>query len=88
MKRSYETGSVQRLAVTVLPTRWGVFRMLGFERNGRRQRHPETAVVLILGDPGATRRTWRRWFGFTPSVSRVMCFDLCAAIVVSNWNSR
>jgi GTP cyclohydrolase II len=25
--------------------------MLGFERKGPRQRHPETAVVLILGDP-------------------------------------
>jgi GTP cyclohydrolase II len=25
--------------------------MLGFERNDPRQRHPETAVVLILGDP-------------------------------------
>jgi GTP cyclohydrolase II len=51
MKRSYETDTVQQLAVTVLPTRWGVFRMLGFERNDPRQRHPETAVVLILGDP-------------------------------------
>jgi GTP cyclohydrolase II len=51
MKRSYETGSIQRLAATVLPTRWGVFRMLGFERKGPRRRHPETAVVLTLGDP-------------------------------------
>jgi GTP cyclohydrolase II len=51
MKRSYETGSVQRLAVTVLPTPWGVFRMFGFERNDLCQRHPETAVVLILGHP-------------------------------------
>jgi GTP cyclohydrolase II len=38
-------GSVRRLAVTMLPTRWGVFRMLGFERDS------ETAVVLTLGDP-------------------------------------
>jgi GTP cyclohydrolase II len=51
MKRSYETGNVQRLAVTVLPTCWGIFRMLGFERDHPRRRHPETAVVLILGDP-------------------------------------
>lgn len=51
MKSSYETGTVQRLAVTVLPTRWGIFRMLGFERNDPRRRHPETAVVLVLGDP-------------------------------------
>jgi GTP cyclohydrolase II len=45
MKRPYETRTVQRLAVTVLPSRWGVFRMLGFERGS------ETAIVLILGDP-------------------------------------
>jgi GTP cyclohydrolase II len=51
MKRSYVTDSVRRLAVTVLPSRWGIFRMLGFERNGFEQRHSETAVVLILGDP-------------------------------------
>jgi GTP cyclohydrolase II len=58
MKRSYETGSVQRLAITVLPTRWGEFRMFGFERNDFRQPHPETAVVLSLGDPwGAPSRT-------------------------------
>ena len=35
----------------MLPTRWGTFRMLGFERNGFRERGSETAVVLILGDP-------------------------------------
>ncbi len=29
--------------------------MLGFERNGFRPRHPETAVVLILGDPWGSR---------------------------------
>ena len=52
MKRSYETGSVQRVAVTVLPTRWGLFRTFGFERNDVRRRHLETAVALILGDLG------------------------------------
>src|ERR1700760_734125 len=51
IKRSCENGGVQQLAVTVLPTRWGVFRMLGFERNDSPQRYPETAVVLILGEP-------------------------------------
>src|SRR5258708_6613003 len=50
MKRCYETRTVQRVAVTALPTRWGVFRMLGFERNGF-ERGSETAVVLVLGDP-------------------------------------
>ena len=53
MKRCHEIRSVQRPAVTVLPSRWGVFRMLGFERYSRRLRRPETAVVLILGEPGS-----------------------------------
>ena len=33
------------VASTVLPTRWGRFQAIGFER------HHETAVALILGDP-------------------------------------
>lgn len=41
---------VQQVAATNLPTDWGIFRVLGFERSGSAQR-PETAVALILGDP-------------------------------------
>jgi GTP cyclohydrolase II len=51
MKRSYVAGGVRRLAATVLPTRWGIFRMLGFERKRLGRGQPETGVVLILGDP-------------------------------------
>jgi GTP cyclohydrolase II len=40
------------IASTVLPTRWGVFRMLGFEQTtGNGGPHVETAVALTLGDP-------------------------------------
>jgi GTP cyclohydrolase II len=42
---------VQQVASTVLPTRWGVFRMLGFERWTGVGTDVETAVVLIVGDP-------------------------------------
>src|SRR3954453_6825813 len=43
---------LRRIASTVLPTRWGVFRMLGFEQTtGNGGPHVETAVVLTLGDP-------------------------------------
>jgi len=42
---------VQQVADTALPTGWGVFRALGFERPGSSQCPPETAVALILGDP-------------------------------------
>ena len=47
---SRDRAGLQRLAETVLPTRWGVFQMLGYERKCFRQHHPETAVVLMLGN--------------------------------------
>ena len=50
MKPPLEPGSVRQLAASVLPTRWGVFRMLGFEREGIGRRPIESAVVLVLGD--------------------------------------
>lgn len=51
MKPSGCAGVPRQVASTVLPTKWGIFQMLGFER----QAHDggsdiETAVVLIFGD--------------------------------------
>jgi GTP cyclohydrolase II len=40
--------SIRCVANTYLPTKWGKFRALGFER--RAERKLETAVVLITGD--------------------------------------
>src|SRR2546426_1078695 len=51
MKESQETGPIRQVAATELPTRWGVFRALGFERQSLGQRSPETAIVLVLGEP-------------------------------------
>src|ERR1700726_277598 len=51
MKESQETGPIRQVAATELPTRWGVFRALGFERQSLGQRVPETAIVLVLGEP-------------------------------------
>lgn len=51
MKRSSERGCVQQVAATALPTGWGVFRALGFERPGSSHGPLETAVALILGNP-------------------------------------
>ncbi|HUA83896.1 MAG TPA: GTP cyclohydrolase II [Bryobacteraceae bacterium] len=45
MTRAQPAGALERVAETVLPTRWGTFRTLGFERQ------TETAIVLMLGDP-------------------------------------
>src|SRR6266700_6256243 len=51
MKESQETGPIRQVAATELPTRWGVFRVLGFERQSVGMRSPETAIVLVLGEP-------------------------------------
>ena len=45
------TITVRRVASARMPTRWGTFQILGFERellNG--SRHVETAVAMVLGD--------------------------------------
>jgi 3,4-dihydroxy-2-butanone 4-phosphate synthase/GTP cyclohydrolase II len=51
MKRAAQTGTLRRVASTRMPTRWGVFQTVGFERetsdgNGR----VETALAIVLGD--------------------------------------
>jgi GTP cyclohydrolase II len=51
IKESQETGPIRQVAATKLPTCWGVFRMLGFERQSMAQHSPETAIVLVLGEP-------------------------------------
>src|SRR5580700_9732180 len=51
MKRTGRAGMIRRVASTVLPTRWGVFRMLSFERPiSDSSPNVETAIVLVLGD--------------------------------------
>jgi len=45
------TGALWRIASTQLPTRWGMFDMMGFERDVRTGGcAAETAVALVLGD--------------------------------------
>jgi GTP cyclohydrolase II len=51
MREPQKTNPIRQIAATELPTRWGVFRALGFERWNPGQRSPETALVLVLGDP-------------------------------------
>jgi len=48
MKSDHYRFSIRCVANTYLPTKWGKFRALGFER--RAERKLETAVVLIIGD--------------------------------------
>jgi GTP cyclohydrolase II len=42
---------IQKIAEADFPTRWGKFRILGFEGNfGEGERRKETAVALVMGD--------------------------------------
>ena len=44
-------GAVRRVVSTTLPTRWGVFRAVGFERLSKDRGRPvESALAVILGD--------------------------------------
>ena len=43
--------TIRRVLTTRMPTKWGVFRALGFERHITNGSHrTETALVLVLGD--------------------------------------
>src|SRR6267142_63634 len=51
MKLKAPTGTVRGIAATRMPTKWGMFRTMAFEReisNG--DRRVETALALVLGD--------------------------------------
>jgi 3,4-dihydroxy-2-butanone 4-phosphate synthase/GTP cyclohydrolase II len=51
MKTNVHVGQVRQVVSTRMPTKWGLFRSLGFEReilNGTRR--IETALALVLGD--------------------------------------
>jgi len=49
-----QIGAVRRVASTRLPTRWGLFTALGFERDlSHGSRRTETALAIVLGDLAA-----------------------------------
>src|SRR5882757_6169481 len=51
MKATAQIGTVRRVASTRMPTKWGMFRALGFERDVLNGVHRvETALALVLGD--------------------------------------
>src|SRR5438874_4790133 len=50
--KAAQAGPLWRIASTRMPTRWGTFEVIGFERdvsNGTRR--VETALALVMGDP-------------------------------------
>jgi GTP cyclohydrolase II len=48
------SGTIRRVASTVLPTKWGAFQTIGFERPQEGRGYAETAIALILDDPTKT----------------------------------
>src|SRR5262249_2948784 len=51
MGRVVQRGKLRKVASAQIPTRWGVFQMIGFERetsNG--SHHTETALAIVFGD--------------------------------------
>jgi hypothetical protein len=71
IKTCGRAGLGRQVASTVLPTRWGIFQMLGFERETRRSGPKfETAVVL----KGTV--TYNRRNSSQTALSRPMCRDL------------
>src|SRR3954465_8687742 len=46
-----QTGTVGRVGATRMPTKWGMFDAIGFERDiANRTRRVETALALVMGD--------------------------------------
>ena len=51
MKNNAHIGTVRRTVTTQMPTRWGMFQVIGFERVASNGDEPvETALALVLGD--------------------------------------
>src|SRR5207302_10873321 len=94
MKPTAQIGTVRRVASTRMPTRWGMFRALGFERDILNGVHRvETALALVLGDVTAgvpLVRIHSQWFtGEMLGSLRCDCRDQSEmAIPVVAWVGR
>ena len=51
MRRSAQIDTVRRIVTTQMPTRWGVFQVIGFERDtSNGSRSVETALAIVMGE--------------------------------------
>jgi GTP cyclohydrolase II len=51
-KRPSQTGPLWRIASARMPTRWGMFEAIGFERDiSNGSQRVETALAIVMGDP-------------------------------------
>ena len=77
---------LRKVASTRIPTKWGTFETLGFEReffNGTG--HVETALAFVLGD---LRKTLLRWLEFIRSASPARCWAHYVVIAAISWTWR
>jgi len=89
MDKNAQHRGIRRVVSTHLPTVFGVFNLIGFERAGfdranMAKREHETALVMMLGD----LQDRYLCFAFIRSASPAKCLDLCAAIAEASWNWR
>src|SRR5438876_10195149 len=80
MNPTAQIGTVRRVAATRMPTRWGMSRALGFERDILNGVHRgQTARALVLGDVTAgvplVRIHSQCFTGETPGSQRCDCRD-------------
>src|SRR5579862_8121791 len=77
------SSKVQKVAEADFPTRWGQFRILGFEAEfgEGQQRRREDAVALTMGNLAAQPPLVRIHSSALPG----MCSARCAAIAASSW---
>jgi len=75
------TSNIRRVVSTLLPTVFGVFELIGFERAGfdranMAKRERETALVMTFGE----LQDGVLCYAFIRSASPAKCLDLCAVI--------
>jgi GTP cyclohydrolase II len=76
------TGPLWRIASTRMPTRWGMFDAIGYERdisNGTRR--VETALAMVMGDLTEGIPLLR----IHSQCFKEKCSGRCAAIATTSW---
>src|SRR6476469_7889201 len=48
--RAAPSRALRRIASTLMPTKWGIFNAIGFERDANGSRRVETALAIVMGD--------------------------------------
>ena len=80
--RAAQTGALWRIASARMPTTWGMFDVIGFERdisNGTAR--VETALAIVMGDLTEGVRCCASIRSALPA----NCSGRCAVIAATNW---